>query len=100
MSQRTHEIGIRLALGAERGQILGLVLRQGMLLLVIGCVLGVVGAALLSQVLAGLLFGVGSFDPLAFALAPAVLGGVALAACYLPARRAAGVDPLTALRYE
>ncbi len=100
VGQRTREIGIRLALGAGREQILRQVMTQGLLLLVGGMVIGVVGAALLTRLLEGFLFGVGAVDAVTFALAPALLTIAALVACYLPARKASSVDPLVALRYE
>ena len=98
VSRRTREIGIRMALGASSGGVHTLVVRQGLTLTAIGAALGVLGAAAGSRVLAGLLYGVGTMDPLAFGGAVAVLFGVALVASYVPARRAAGVDPMLALR--
>ncbi len=98
--QRTHEIGIRLALGAQRGSVLALVVRDGLRLACTGTVLGIIGAMPLARLLRGLLFGVRQADPLTLAAVAALLAGAALFACSLPARRAAGVDPMEALRYE
>jgi putative ABC transport system permease protein len=99
-SRRTREWGIRIALGAQRSQLLGLALRQGMLLAGIGIALGVAGASALTRLLGNLLYEVRPFDPLTFAIVPVLLALAALTACWLPARRAARVDPIKALRYE
>jgi len=98
--QRTHEIGIRAALGASTGNILGLVLRSGMWMTGIGLLIGFGGALALTRLLASLLFGVGERDPVTMATVAATLGLVALLACYIPAHRATRVDPTVALRYE
>jgi putative ABC transport system permease protein len=100
VAQRTHEIGIRAALGASAGEILRLILRGGMLMTGIGLALGLAGALALAQLLKALLFGVGSRDPLTMAASAALLIAAALAACYLPALRASRVDPMIALRCE
>ena len=100
VSQRTREIGVRSAIGASRGQIAGLILRQGLWKGGIGVVLGLIGAALLSRSMTTLLFNVRPTDPAVYAAVSFVLIGVALLASYLPARRASRIDPLIALRDE
>jgi putative ABC transport system permease protein len=100
VSERTHEIGIRIALGAERNSILQMVLRQGLRLTVAGAAVGLLGSLIVSNLMAGLLFGVRPTDPLTFAGVALLLVAVAVLACYLPARRAVRVDPLIALRHE
>jgi predicted permease len=100
VAQRTREIGIRMALGAGRGNVMGLVLKQGLTLVSAGVVLGLVAAFGITRLLASLLFGVSAIDPITFVGTSAVLIVVALLASYLPARRATKVDPIIALRYE
>jgi putative ABC transport system permease protein len=100
ISQRTREIGIRLALGAQRAEVVGLVVWQGMLPVAAGMALGVGGAWALTRVISSLLYGVSANDPLTFTGVAVLLAFVALLACYLPARRAANVDPMLTLRHE
>jgi len=100
VSERTHEIGIRLALGAKRSEIMRMILRQGLALAIAGAALGLLGALIVSHLMAGLLYRVSPTDPLTFVGVTFVLTAVALAASYIPAMRAMRVDPLVALRYE
>jgi len=100
VAQRTREIGIRMALGASARSVVLMVVGRGLALTLIATLLGIAGAAALTRTLATLLFGVGPLDPVTFVAAAVVLGGVALLACYLPARRAARVDPVVALAEE
>jgi len=100
VQQRTQEIGVRMALGAQVGNIRNMVVRQGMTLALIGVVLGVGGAFWLTHFIAGFLFGVKAWDPMAFIATPLLLSMVALLAVWIPARRATRVDPMTALRFE
>jgi len=100
VAERTHEIGIRLALGASRSNILRILLRQGLRLAIAGAAFGLVGAVMVSHLMAGLLYGVRPTDPLTFAGVAFLFLGVALLACYLPARRAMRVEAIVALKYE
>jgi putative ABC transport system permease protein len=100
VTERTREIGVRLALGASRGDILALVVHQGMTLTGIGVGIGLGAAVAASQAITSLLFGVSRLDPITYFGVTALLLGVSVIACWLPARRAARVDPLVALRYE
>jgi len=100
VSQRQREIGVRLALGAQRGDVLRLVVWRGLALAVVGVVVGLVGAVMLTRFMQGVLYGVEATDPLTFAVVAVGLLGIAILASWLPARRAAGVDPAVAIRYE
>jgi putative ABC transport system permease protein len=98
--QRTHEIGVRMALGAQSVDVLRLVIRQGMFLTFTGLAIGIVAGTFVTRVLTGMLFGVTPRDPLTFVGVPVLLLVVAFLACFIPARRATRIDPLVALRYD
>ena len=100
VSQRIREFGIRVAIGATEGDVLRLVLRQAVVLIAAGLVLGLLRSAMFARLITGLLYGVSAMDPLTFVVVSLLLSAVALLASYIPAQRATRVDPLTALRYE
>src|ERR1700722_5850005 len=100
VQQRTQELGVRMALGAQASNIRNMLIRQGMLLAGIGLVLGIGGAFWLTKFLTGFLFGVKTWDPMAFILMPLFLCAVAFVAVWLPARKATRIDPISALRFE
>jgi putative ABC transport system permease protein len=100
VSQRTREIGVRMALGARRSSVVAMVVRQGLVLAAAGIVAGTLVAAMLTKLLASLLYGTSPTDPLTFAAIPVVFLLVAAIACFVPARQATSIDPLTALRQE
>ena len=100
VSRRSHEIGLRMALGAETGEVLKMVIRQGMVIAAIGVALGLAGGAAVSRVLSVALYGVNPIDPMSFGAAAILLLSVALLANYIPAKRATRIDPIIALRYE
>jgi macrolide transport system ATP-binding/permease protein len=100
VSRRTREIGVRMALGAERRSVVLMVLRQAGKMVTLGVVVGLLASLGVARLMASLLFGVHSYDPLTLVAVAVILSAVALAACYIPARRAARVDPMVALRYE
>jgi len=100
VARRTQELGIRMALGASTGSVVGMVVRQGMGTIALALVIGLALSVLATRMLVSLLFGVHALDPITFATVPVVLGTVALIACYVPARRASRIDPVSALRAE
>jgi ABC-type antimicrobial peptide transport system permease subunit len=100
VSQRTREVGIRMALGANRSDVMKMITRQGMRLAAVGVGIGLLLALALAKVVSALLIGISGYDVTTFVVVPVLLTVVALVACYLPARRATKVDPLVALRYE
>ena len=100
IATRMREISIRIAVGAQRSDIFRMILREGLTLSLIGLALGLVGAVWLGRLLSGLVFGITAADPVTFVAVSALLTAVAAAACYMPARRAARIDPVVALKYE
>ncbi|HXM14822.1 MAG TPA: FtsX-like permease family protein, partial [Candidatus Eremiobacteraceae bacterium] len=100
VAQRTREIGLRMALGAGEGQVLGLIMKEGMTLGIIGLLIGLLGSYGVGHLMKSTLYGIGSIDPIAFSAVAAILMFSALIACYIPARRATHVDPMAALREQ
>jgi ABC-type antimicrobial peptide transport system permease subunit len=100
VGERTHEIGIRMALGAQRSHVLQLMLGEGMKMALLGVAIGIAAALGLTQLMTKMIFGISATDPVTFCAVALVLASVALTACYIPARRAMRVDPMVALRYE
>ena len=100
VAQRTRELGVRMALGASRRQVIGIVVGQGARLALLGVVLGLAGSLALTRLLSTLLYGIQATDALTFVVVPLLLGAVAVAACWLPASRASKIDPLVAMRAE
>jgi ABC-type antimicrobial peptide transport system permease subunit len=100
VSRRTREIGVRMALGAQRTQVLGMVLNEGLKLVLIGIVIGIPVALLSTRIFSSMLFGLSAADPLSMLTVIAILGSIATLAGLIPARRATKVDPMVALRYE
>jgi putative ABC transport system permease protein len=100
VSQRTHELGVRIALGASPARVLGLVMRQGMSFVLAGLAIGIAGALLMGQVMSSLLFAVQPTDPVTYLAVSLILMAVAAAACFVPARRVTSIDPMMALRSE
>ena len=100
VAQRTHEIGIRLALGAQRSDVLRLIFGEGMRLVALGVVLGIASVFAMRRLLGSLLYGIGATDPIAILSVTVLLASVAFIACWWPARRASGVDPVIALRTQ
>ncbi len=98
--QRTREIGIRMALGADRNGVLRMIMSEGLLLVAVGIGIGIIAGIVLARILRSLLFGMQPYDPSIYALAALVVACIAIAACYLPARRATKIEPSIALRYE
>jgi putative ABC transport system permease protein len=100
VTQRTQELGIRMALGAQSSDVLKLVVGQGIVLALVGIAVGLTASLALTRVMSSLLFGIGATDPVTFTVIALVVAGVALGACFVPGRRATTVDPMVALRYE
>jgi predicted permease len=100
VADRTHEIGVRMALGAKQGNVLRTVVRQGLTLTAVGVAVGLAGAFVVSRVMSSMVYGISTTDPLTFTVVPMMLIGVAAVACYLPAWRASRIDPMVALRHE